>query len=185
MTDVQDTVPISGQSQVIVGMYCGRSQRGRQYPFAYQVTLRENGGISSIMNPQYVASGIARPGSSPRLEAYRVFSTVACGVYGIQVNTTNTPGWVMLFDLPYPPPDGELLELPVKWWQLPQNYTLNVQFDIPCEMSSGATLVFSTEGPVNKQASPTAVFSGESTVAPRTWVPNLDYRKSHNSMFLV
>ena len=182
--DVQDNIPVADKTRTIQGFYVGRQVRGKG-PFAYEIVLRGDGGITSGLNTQTVAPGTAIPTSSPRLESYRVISTSPCGVKGVQVNTTSEPGWVMMFDSAYPPPDGVLAQPPVKYWEVDQYYTLDRDFSSSCGMISGATLVFSLTGPFVKTGSSTAVFSGESTVKPSSWVPTMDFRKSHNSMFIV
>lgn len=127
--------------------------------FAFQRVLRANGAAVDSTNPLPTRPPSVAPVASGGVEAGHVLNAAPCSVGGIQVNTGGTAGWAMLFDASSIPVDGAVS--PKKWWQIAINTTLDRTFTPPLAMSTGATLVFSSTGPMSKTASATAVFSGE------------------------
>lgn len=113
-------------------------------------------GLSGIANAQ-VASRLQAP--SAAAEIGRVLCAAACNLTGFQVNTGAVAGWVMLFNATAVPADGTVA--PVKWWQVAINTTLEIHYQNPLRMTTGATVVFSSTGPFTKTGSATALFSGE------------------------
>lgn len=88
-----------------------------------------------------------------------VMSTAPCGVENFSVNTTTTPGWVMLVDATAAPSNGAITPV-VEPWQVPANSTLEINANPPIKMTTGAVVVFSTTGPRTLTLSATASFSG-------------------------
>jgi hypothetical protein len=116
---------------------------GAGYPMPVQVSVTALASVTSSV-----------------LERARVLKASPGNLYGFQANASQS-GWVMLFDLTSEPADGAVA--PRKVWQIntSQTATLEVRFQPPLAMSAGATLVFSTTGPVTKTAAASAYFSGE------------------------
>lgn len=72
--------------------------------------------------------------------------------------TSNTAGYLMLFDAVAAPANGAVQ--PKKVWAIGAGGSFAMSCDIPLSMAVGITLVFSSTGPFNKTATP-CFMSGE------------------------
>lgn len=129
------------------------------------------GTVTTITNPVSVSAfptttaanaNTASPATITAAVSNAVICAAACNLYGFQANTGAASGFVLLFNATSAPADGAVT--PVKFWQIAANSTLGVDVTsggVPVRLSTGATLVFSTTGPLTKTASATAYFSGE------------------------
>lgn len=117
-----------------------------------------DGSSSVVIAPS--TSGLG-PTSSTALESSRIFKASSCLLFDFQVNTTTSPGWVLVFNSATVPADGPVT--PAKAYQLPANSTLGASWAPapPLLLGTGCTIVFSTTGPYTKAASATAMFSAE------------------------
>ena len=82
-------------------------------------------------------------------------------LYGCQVTSGASAGYVMVFTDTSEPADGAVT--PLKCYKIAANSTLVVDFRAgpPVQMIPGATIVFSTTGCFTKTASATAFISGD------------------------
>lgn len=130
---------------------------GTFYP---EHSLRADGNAVGASFPLPVAAAPLASVVSTVLESAHVLKGSPGTLYSFQANVTQS-GWVMLFDLAGVPAEGAVT--PRKIWQvtISQTATLTVSFQPPLAMSVGATLVFSTTGPLTKTAAASAYFSGE------------------------
>lgn len=100
--------------------------------------------------------------SSEALGASLVVWDGPCYLHNIHVNTTSDSGWALLLDATSVPVDGAVL--PVMWWRMSANDTLDLSFLSPIEMSAGAVLVFSADtDPFTLTSSATALFAAQRT----------------------
>lgn len=88
-----------------------------------------------------------------------VFKTTAGNLYGINVVSGSTAGYLMLFNSTSTPADGVVT--PVKCLPVAANSGFYITFEVPLRFSAGITAVFSSTGPFNKTASATAYISGD------------------------
>lgn len=88
-----------------------------------------------------------------------VLKAAAGNLYGVNVCTGGTAGYLMLLNLTSSPADGAVT--PAKVWALAANSSFSVEFNPPLRFSTGCTAVFSSTGPFTKTASSTAFISGE------------------------
>lgn len=104
------------------------------------------------------AAGIA-PVVSTAVEANHVLKAGAGNLYGFQVTSGGTSGFVMVYNSVSAPADGAVT--PAKCFELPANSTIGVDFaPIPMVLTTGITIGFSSTGCFTKTASATAFFSG-------------------------
>lgn len=96
--------------------------------------------------------------ASTSVESNHVLKGSAGTLYGVQVNTTTSAEWVMLFNLTALPSNGAVT--PIAFWQVPANSTLSISEDPAFTMSVGITIGCSTTGPFTLTASALCTFAG-------------------------
>lgn len=114
---------------------------------AQQPTALATAGITSVV--------------SASAESNHVLKGSAGNLYGFQVTSGASAGYVMIFNATAAPGDGAVT--PIKCYVLPANSTMGASWSQgpPLVFSTGITVVFSTTGCFSKTASATAFISGE------------------------
>lgn len=104
-------------------------------------------GTAITPNPTTVAAGSL------------VIKGSAGNLYGLNVTTGGSAGYVMLFNATSAPADGTVT--PIKTYVVAANATIEQGWSPPLRFSTGITAVFSTTGPFTKTISATAFISGD------------------------
>lgn len=100
------------------------------------------------------------PSASTAVETGRVVKASAGNLFGLNVVTGATAGYVLIFNTTTIPADGAVT--PVKCYAIATNTSLDLNLRAaPLYLSSGITVVFSTTGCFTKTASATAFISGD------------------------
>lgn len=129
------------------------------------VVIKSNGLTVGPSNPLPVttstdAAGAAiTPVVSSAAESGHVLKASAGSLYGLNVTTGASAGYVLIFDATSAPSNGAVT--PKKCYYVPSVSTLGASWDVPAAFATGITVVFSTTGCFTKTASATAFFSGE------------------------
>jgi hypothetical protein len=103
-------------------------------------------------------ASIAPVAASSALESGHVLKASGGTFYGVQVNTTTSPEWVMLFNQATLPGNGTVT--PALWWQVPANATLSVNEAPGLAYGAGITVACSTTGPFTLTTSTLCTFGG-------------------------
>lgn len=115
--------------------------------------------VESIEIPTGVAANALTPSATAVAASSLVLKASAGNLYGVQIATGGTAGYLMLFNAVAAPADGVVT--PIKVYSIAANASLEVGYDIPLRFGTGITAVFSSTGPFTKTASATAFISGE------------------------
>ena len=116
---------------------------------------------ASALAPMPVTAGaaIVTPvASSTSLASSAVLKSSAGAFFGVQVNTTSSAEWVMVFAASALPANGAVT--PVLWWQVPPGTTLSVSENPGLSLTSGIVVACSTTGPFTLTASALCTFGG-------------------------
>jgi hypothetical protein len=88
-----------------------------------------------------------------------ILKATAGNLFGVDICTAGTAGYLMLFNSATAPADGTVT--PAKVFPVAANAGLRLDFITPIRFTIGITAVFSSTGPFTKTASATAFISGE------------------------
>lgn len=113
------------------------------------VIVSPTGGAGSGITP--VASAAASGGE--------VIKATPGNLYGVNVASGASAGFVMLIDAVAVPADGAVA--PKKCWHVAANATIDHKWVVPIRFNAGIVVVFSTTGCYSKTASATAFISGD------------------------
>lgn len=109
--------------------------------------------------PTSAATSAITPLSTSVAAGSLVLKASAGNLYGFEVTTGGSAGYVMIFNATSAPADGTVT--PVKTFVVAANATVAFAWDTPLRFSTGITVVFSTTGPFTKTISATAFISGQ------------------------
>ena len=117
-----------------------------------------------VQGSQIVPSAVAVLGLTPvvsaAVETGHVLKATAGNLYGLEVVSGASAGFVLLFNATSIPGDGAVT--PVKCYTIAANSTIGINFTpTPEAFTTGITAVFSTTGCFTKTASATAYISGD------------------------
>ncbi len=131
----------------------------------YESTLntQENGDVSTLKTDANGRLLVTRTGLTPVVTSVaassKVLSAAACNLHGVNVTSGAVAGYALIYNLSAAPIDGTVT--PVKTYALAANSSLEVGFDPPLLMSTGAVVAFSSTGPFTQTLSATAFIGGE------------------------
>lgn len=103
-------------------------------------------------------TGVA-PSAVTVASSSRVLKASAGNLYGFNVTSGASAGYVLVYNLAAPPADGTVT--PVKTYVIAANASLEVSYNPPRRFSTGCVVVFSTTGPFTQTLSATAFISGD------------------------
>ena len=119
-------------------------------------------------DPSFTTASNA-PSASPTTALSRVFTTAAAGslivkasagnLYGYNIVSGASAGYVMIFDSATVPADGTVT--PKLCLAIAANASIQADRDVPIRFTSGIAMVFSTTGPFTKTISATAFLAGD------------------------
>lgn len=109
--------------------------------------------------PTSVASVAVTGAQSTVAEGSRILKASAGNLYGLEICTGGSAGYLMLFDSTTVPADGTVT--PKRVYAVAANASFARQFERPLRCASGIVLVFSTTGPFTKTISATAFLAGD------------------------
>jgi len=89
----------------------------------------------------------------------QVLKASAGNLYGLNVVSGASAGYVMVFNATSAPADGVVT--PAQCFVLAANSSMQISYNTPIRMTTGCTVVFSTTGPFTKTISATAFISGQ------------------------
>lgn len=120
--------------------------------------------LTVIAPSALAASGIATVKSSA-LESNHVIKSSAGNLYGWNVTTGATPGWILLYNGTSAPTAGGAAIAPEKCIYAPANATIgsSVGGGPPMRFSTGIVVVFSSSGCLTNTASATTFISGDAS----------------------
>lgn len=120
------------------------------------------GVTATAIAPNSAAGSALTAVPSTAVETGHVIKASAGNLYGFEVTSGASAGFIMVFNSTTVPADGAVT--PVKCYVIAANATVAVQFSpTPLRLSTGVTLVFSTTGCFTKTASATAFISGDAS----------------------
>lgn len=119
----------------------------------------DTNGTYSVPSPSAAAATGLTPSTTSAVASAQVIKASAGNLYGFNVVTGASAGYVLVFNATSAPVDGAVT--PVKCVPVAANTGYMTSFTIPIAFSTGITLVFSTTGCFNKTASATAFLSGD------------------------
>lgn len=108
-------------------------------------------------------TGGATHSQTSAVGASLVAKASAGSLYGFEVTSGATAGFVMIHDATSKPADGAVT--PAKCYTLPANSTIGASWDaIPVNMTTGITLVFSTTGCFSQTSTSSTAFLAADTL---------------------
>lgn len=122
----------------------------------------KNGGLYTTPIPNTAAGAGITTVKSSALESNHVIKNSAGNLYGFQVTTGATAGWVLVYNGTTAPTAGGAAVAPEKCYIIGANTTIGVAYTpVPLSLSTGIVLVFSSSGCLTNTASSTVFFSGD------------------------
>jgi hypothetical protein len=116
--------------------------------------------VASTESPTSVAASALAVQATSVAAASLVLKAAAGNLYGYNVVTGASAGYLMAFDSATVPADGAVT--PKLCIAIAANASVDRSFGKPLRFTVGIVLVFSTTGPFTKTASATAFIAGES-----------------------
>lgn len=120
-----------------------------------------SGPVTATVSPSAASSASQLPSATSSITGARIFKTSGGNLYGLQVTSSTTAGYVLLFDATSVPADGAVT--PIKCYKLGGNATVVVSW-LPgpvLRFVNGLVAVYSTTGCFSKAVENTAFISGE------------------------
>lgn len=116
-------------------------------------------GSAFVSTPSGAASSALTTQATSTVAGFLILKASAGNLYGYNIVTGASAGYLMIFDSATVPADGTVT--PKKVIAIAANTSVERGFNLPIVFSTGITLVFSTTGPFTKTISNTAFISGE------------------------
>lgn len=112
-----------------------------------------------VVNPSGGAGTGVTPVAAAAVSGGVVLKATPGNLYGINVASGASAGFVLLIDAAAVPADGAVT--PKKCWHVAANATIDRQWTVPVRFGTGIVAVFSTTGCFSKTISATAFISGD------------------------
>lgn len=116
--------------------------------------------VPTFAQPSNLAAYGVTPVTTATAASSKLIKTGAGNLYGFEVVTGASAGYVMLFNATTLPANGTVTPFKV-FGQVAANATVAVLFNPPIHFTTGMTIGFSTTGPFSLTASATAFISGD------------------------
>lgn len=117
------------------------------------------GNNKTVQTPTDSAGAALVTAATATVAGSLILKAAAGNLYGYNIVTGASAGYLMIFDSATVPADGAVT--PKRVVTVAANSTIDRAFDIPRRFASGMVLVFSSTGPFTKTISNTAYLAGE------------------------